>query len=176
MDHTQREEKMAQVRLANWAADLQRSLQNERLRFEALARSERAVWLTERLGECVQDGSIVPLSRASKDLPQWNDASALVKPGTYSRRERGKEMGWGRGGRGGGVDRHDPLGLLMLNQEIGRKGWMVLKVVSGMGVLGGLAFWVVRAWHWGETMGGLWQIGGLGVRDWYEIGAVDWGR
>jgi len=45
-DHTQREEKIAQVRLANWAADLQRSLQNERARFDALARSERAVWLT----------------------------------------------------------------------------------------------------------------------------------
>src|SRR5204863_3502730 len=37
-DHTQREERLAQIRLSNWASDLQRSLQNERARFEALAR------------------------------------------------------------------------------------------------------------------------------------------
>ncbi len=44
-DHTQREEKLAQVRLAKWAGELQRSLQNERLRYEALAKGERAIWL-----------------------------------------------------------------------------------------------------------------------------------
>ena len=33
-DHTQQEEKLAQIRLAKWASDLQRSLQNERAKYE----------------------------------------------------------------------------------------------------------------------------------------------
>ncbi|KAK4241663.1 hypothetical protein C8A03DRAFT_30103 [Achaetomium macrosporum] len=58
-DHTQREERLAQVRLANWAADLQKSLAREREQYAALARGERAIWLAERISECVRDGSLV---------------------------------------------------------------------------------------------------------------------
>lgn len=57
-DHTQREERLAQVRLANWAADLQKSIAREREQYAALARGERAVWLAERMGECVRDGGL----------------------------------------------------------------------------------------------------------------------
>ncbi|CAL3964936.1 unnamed protein product [Diplocarpon coronariae] len=170
-DHTQREERMAQVRLANWAADLQRSLQNERSRFEALARSERAVWLTERLGECVQDGTIVPLSQARKADPAYDHSpGVLVKQGTYSRRRTAAHD------MGGGVGRHDPLGLLMLNEELKRKGWVVIKVVSSFGVLGGLAFWISRTLQSAETNNAIWGLGfgGLGIRDWIELGGVDW--
>ncbi|SPQ26012.1 30de8b82-2b4c-4040-ad6f-c99934bba539 [Thermothielavioides terrestris] len=60
-DHTQREERLAQVRLANWAADLQKSLAREREQYAALARGERAVWLAERISECVREGSLVPV-------------------------------------------------------------------------------------------------------------------
>jgi hypothetical protein len=161
-DHTQREEKMAQVRLANWAADLQRSLQNERARFEALARSERAIWLTERLGECVHDGTIVPITQARKDGPQYDTQSdALVKKGTYYRRREIEPRG--------GVDRHDPLGLLMLNEEVKRRSWAVLKIASSFGLIGGLAFWVTRTWQ--ETEMGTW---GLTMRDWIDLGSLDW--
>lgn len=156
-DHTQREERMAQVRLANWAADLQRNLHNERARFEALARSERAVWLTERLGECVHDGTIVAISKKEQD----NESGALVRKGRYYRRQVADEKG--------GVDRHDPLGLLMLNNEMRRRGWVVLKVVSSFGILGGLAFWVSRAWQDSEV-----STWGLSVRDWVELGGVRW--
>jgi hypothetical protein len=169
-DHTQREERIAQVRLANWAADLQRSLQNERARFEALARSERAVWLTERLGECVQDGTIVPISQARKGDSVFDYTSgALVKQGTYSRRNREMDMSMR-----GGVDRHDPLGLLQLNADLKRKGWVVLKVVSSFGILGGLAFWISRAWQGVDAEGGILglQFGGMGIRDWIELGAI----
>lgn len=166
-DHTQREERIAQVRLANWAADLQRSLQNERARFDALARSERAVWLTERLGECVQDGTIIPISRARQNAYD-STSGALVNQGTYSRR-RAKSQD-----SRGGIDRHDPLGLLMLNEELKRKSWVVLKVVSSFGLLGGLAFWVTRSLQGSETDAVMWGFGGLGIRDWVELGAVDW--
>lgn len=66
-DHTQREERLAQVRLANWAADLQRSLAREREQYAALARADRAVWLAERIGECLreQDTSLVPATAAT---------------------------------------------------------------------------------------------------------------
>ncbi|KAL0473864.1 Septin domain-containing protein [Neurospora intermedia] len=67
-DHTQREERLAQVRLANWATELQKSLAQERAQYEALARNERAVWLTEKIGECVIDGTLVPIpSTSSRD-------------------------------------------------------------------------------------------------------------
>ncbi|KAF3901687.1 Septin-4 [Orbilia brochopaga] len=56
-DHTRREEHMAQLHLAKWAADLQKSIKAEKDRYERLAKGDRAVWLTERLGECVIDGN-----------------------------------------------------------------------------------------------------------------------
>jgi hypothetical protein len=141
-DHTQREERIAQVRLANWAADLQRSLQNERNRFEELARADRAVWLTERLGECVQDGTIVPLSEARRPSFQTSTFANEVraKQGTYSRRGRGNR-------HVNGVDPHDPLGLLQLNEEMKQKAMFALRLVGSFGFIGGLAFWITRQWH-----------------------------
>lgn len=166
-DHTQREERIAQVRLANWAADLQRSLQNERARFDSLARSERAVWLTERLGECVQDGTIVAVSQARKELPQFDATSgALVKQGTYTRRP-GTERDRDRDMRGI-IDAHDPLGLLKLQEEMKRRGWAVLK----LGILGGIAFWITRSLQGVEMQGAWWGYGnssGLNLRDRLEL-------
>ena len=160
-DHTQREERIAQVRLANWAADLQRSLQNERARFDTLARSERAVWLTERLGECVQDGTIVPISQArNSNSPHFDTSSgALVKQGTYTRRREQRDMR-------GALDIHDPLGLLKLNEEMKRRGWAVLK----LGILGGIAFWITRSLQ-GVELQGWWGLGGseLSLRDRLEL-------
>ena len=147
-DHTQREERFAQVRLANWAADLQRSLQNERARFESLARSERAVWLTERLGECVQDGTIIPISQA-RQTSFASDARTLVRQGTYSRKKRNVEIGEYTEG----VNPHDPLGLLQLNEEMKRRAWFALQVVGGMGIFGGLAYFLTRGFQ-GEIAGG----------------------
>lgn len=164
-DHTQREEKIAQVRLANWAADLQRSLQNERARFDALARSDRAVWLTERLGECVQDGTIVPISQARQDQIQIQDSwrGTLIKQGsgTYWRR-REVEMG------AQAVDVCDPLGLLRMNEELRRKGWIALQVVSSFGIIGGLALWASRSWNAGEGELGFWGL------DWTGFRGINW--
>lgn len=148
-DHTQREERIAQVRLANWAADLQRSLQNERTRFEALARSERAVWLTERLGECVHEGTIVPISQAQQNLT--NESGTLVKQGTYSRKKHGINS------YRDGVNPHDPLGLLQLNEEMKRKAWFALQVVGGFGFFGGLAYWFTRGYS-GEVEASKWLL------------------
>ena len=129
-DHTQREEKLAQVRLAKWAGDLQRGMHNERLRYEALARGERALWLTQRLGECVNDGSLVPAVPGSpeKGLANWSGA--------------GKPRG------GGTLDTGDPLGLVRWSEAVRRKGWVVAQVVGAFGALGAVAVWVVKSWEW----------------------------
>lgn len=162
-DHTQREERIAQVRLANWAIDLQRSLHNERQRYDALARSERAIWLTERLGECVQDGSIIPLSEARHQDQKFDPESHALM----------RKHGYRTGGSGSvGVDRHDPLGLLQLNAELQQRMWTALKVVSGLGILGGFAYWLVRNVRGEEVT--VWGFGGLTVRDMVDFEVLSW--
>lgn len=139
-DYTQREEQLAQVRLAKWSTDLQRSLQNERERYEALARDERAVWLTERLGECVVDGTLVPLA----ETPGFSGFQSLRGNDnvfTFEGRE-GRCVKYRVANRG----HHDPLGLIQWNDELKRRGWILVQVVGSVGVVGGLALWVARVW------------------------------
>ncbi len=133
-DHTQREEKLAQVRLAKWAGDLQRSLQNERARYEALSRGERAIWLTERLGECVNDGTLVSVQDSA--TPSTKAFSSL------------KAESSGPSGRF--ADGGDPLGLLRWNEAMRRRGWIAFQVVGSFGVLGAMAVWMARSWGLGS--------------------------
>lgn len=127
-DHTQREEKLAQMRLAKWAGDLQRSLQNERARYEAISRGERAIWLTERLRECVNDGSLVPIRDP-------------VKEGISVRTEP-RNMSFSNGL----LDPRDPLGFLGWSDIIRRRGRIAFQVVGGFGVLGAMGIWFMRSW------------------------------
>jgi hypothetical protein len=159
-DHTLREERLAQVHLAKWAADLQRSMANERARFDAVARSERAVWLTERLGECVQDGSIIPVSQARRE--EWVStpgSGALVKSGTYWRTLKG-----GRDEMRGAVNPHDPLRLLALLEDLRRNGWVAVRIVGGVSILGGLAIFLARSFRASEVEESWW---GFALRDWF---------
>ncbi|CCU80335.1 RAS like GTPase superfamily protein [Blumeria hordei DH14] len=153
-DHTQREERIAQVRLANWAAELQRSLQDERIHFEDLARKDRAVWLTKRLSECVQDGTIIPVTQVCKEKFTMNpDLRDVVKPGLFPARQVKEEN----------FDKNDPLGLILLSHKIKQRGWAILKIAGSLGIFSGLAIWVTRRWR--EN----WQIGGLEMRDWVGL-------
>lgn len=141
-DHTQREEKLAQVRLAKWAGELQRSLQNERDRYEALAKGERAIWLTERLGECVIDGTLVAVDPTSA-LASPDNTGILYKPAS-----RGNA-----GFHAAAANPHDPLGLLRWNEMMRRKGWVAVQVVGGFGVVGALAVWFAKCWGFnGESL------------------------
>jgi Septin len=158
-DHTQREERMAQVHLAKWATDLQRSLQNERERFESLIKGERAGWLTERLGQCVADGSLVPGSvghnlALTYDKPTRDSSGALVKCDQFAP----------NGTRRAEVDARDPLGLLMWNEKFVKKGWVVLRMLGSFGVIGGLAVWVARSWGVDGEEPMIWN------RDWFGNG------
>lgn len=149
-DHTQREQRYAQVRLAKWANELQRSIENERARYEALCRGDRAVWLTERLSECVQDGTLVPISRAYQKSSVSNKNRNTLKDNYSGMRAMGT------------FDPRDPLGLLSFDKEMRRQGWVVLQVLGGAGVLGGLV-WLARTWGEGWNWGVEWNRLGM---DW----------
>ncbi|GIJ85408.1 hypothetical protein Asppvi_004265 [Aspergillus pseudoviridinutans] len=140
-DYTQREEKMARVQLAKWASDLQRSLQNERERYAALTRGERAVWLTERLGECVVDGSLVPITKTpgfcGLRLPTENAGGCL-----FVRTQDGKKTEY----RITSISPHDPLGIVWWSDDLKQRGWAIVQIVGSLGVVGGLALWLAKAW------------------------------
>ncbi len=137
-DHTQQEEKLAQIRLARWAGELQRSLQNERARYEAISRGERAVWLTEKIGECISDGSLVPVQDSS--------LAARTETGLEATKLELPRIS----GHRGLLDPGDPLGLLRWNEVMKRKGWIAFQVVGSVGILGAMAVWVWRTWGTGD--------------------------
>ena len=152
-DHTQQEEKLAQIRLARWAGELQRSLQNERARYEAISRGERAVWLTEKIGECIYDGSLVRVQDLSP--------AARTETGSESTRLEITRLS----GHRGLLDPGDPLGLLRWNEVLKRKGWIAFQVVGSVGILGAIAAWIWRTWGSGDdgyTM--TWHWGWLAQR------------
>ncbi|KAB8616646.1 hypothetical protein FH972_025981 [Carpinus fangiana] len=130
-DHTQREDRFAQVRLARWASDLQRALRNERERFAALQDAERNRWLRERLGECVsptadletdgEKGALMRLGDARND--KWRSSAALVDP-------------------------RDPLGLLALDERVRWRAGRAATVLGGAGLVGAVVVWCVRYLEW----------------------------
>lgn len=134
-DHTQREERLAQIRLSKWASDLQLSLQRERERYERLARNERAVWLIERMGEEVRDGQLVPFDGRNASLvphEQIEKGATLDSTTVYQM--------------------HDPLGLLQWRESVRTRGWLALQVVGSFGVVGSLAFWMAKSWGFTSTL------------------------
>lgn len=141
-DHTRNEECIAQVRLAQWATDLQRSLQNERDRYSSLARGERAVWLTERLSECVVDGSLVPLSQTpgfcGLHIPVGEKHSNRLH---VMRAHSGSPVY-----HVASLSPHDPLGVVGWIDDLGRRSWVLVQIAGTVGVVGGLALWLARTW------------------------------
>ena len=146
-DHSQREERLAQIRLSKWASDLQLSLQRERERYERLARNERAVWLIERMGEEVRDGQLIPFDNANAGLVKRDGSpTQSFKDGPIYQHQM-----------------HDPLGLLQWQDSMRTRGWIALQVVGSFGVVGGLAFWLAKTW--GFTSG---------LSDWAQDWSEHW--
>ena len=125
-DHTQQEERLAQLRLAKWAADLQRSLREERAQYETLAKGDRAVWLNEKLDELDEDGSM--------------DDSTSLRGSRHRHLKPGSVYDYGLSSI------NDPLGLLRLDELIRQRGWLALQVAGGFGILGAFAVWAARTW------------------------------
>jgi len=135
-DHTQREERLAQVRLSRWANDLQKSLAAERERYERLARGERAVWLTERLGECIADGQLVPITVSSS---RGGGGGGDGKVAGFRRID-------GRVNMNGGVDGRDPFGILQINETVGHKVLVMIKIAGLGGLVGVVGVWMYKQW------------------------------
>ncbi|KAL9041702.1 MAG: hypothetical protein Q9214_004016 [Letrouitia sp. 1 TL-2023] len=141
-DYTQREGKLARLRLAKWAGDLQNSLRDERNKFEQLQHSERATWLSEKLAEHGRAGLCSPTLRSESSSP---------RRGSLLRSELGctsTVVGLS------GIS--DPLGLLRWNEALKRRGWMALQVVGSFGVLGAIAVWVTKGWGTGGELSPGW--------------------
>ncbi|KAF9885609.1 hypothetical protein FE257_012700 [Aspergillus nanangensis] len=137
-DHTRREEKLARVHLAKWASDLQQSLQNERERYSAVARGERAVWLTERLGECVVDGSLVPITQT----PGFHGLRGSMEKTLLVRPQNGQPVEY----QLARISPHDPLGLVGWSEDLKQRGWAIVQIVGSFGVVGGMALWLAKTW------------------------------
>lgn len=148
-DHTQREEKLAQIRLAKWASDLQRCLHNERTQYESISRGERAVWLTQRLAECVGNGSLIPLRGSSTDTPSPSGkATQAMKSRPMDHSAYYSYM-----------NVRDPLGLLGWNETMRKRGWIAIQVVGSFGVLGAMAIWIARSWSNSSDAYAGWNFG-----------------
>ncbi|KAG8526801.1 uncharacterized protein KY384_008230 [Bacidia gigantensis] len=134
-DYTQHEGQLGRLRLAKWAADLQRSLQDERAKYEALAKGERTVWLNERLDDL--DKNADSMDRKGQERRRGHKRSGSVY-------------------KYGLANSHDPLGLLRLDEFIRERGWLALRIAGGFGILGAVAVWCAktcvgngeRNWAW----------------------------
>ncbi|KAI1344314.1 hypothetical protein F5Y15DRAFT_366177 [Xylariaceae sp. FL0016] len=115
----------AQLHIVDWATDLERSLASDRTRYEALARGERAVWLTEMLSECVQDGTLVAVNSR--------------KEARGGRRRRSSRYSNSRT-----QPHQDPLGLVQVAADLKCRGRFALEFLGTLGVIGGMAFWICR--------------------------------
>jgi septin family protein len=150
-----------QIRLARWAQDLQRSLANERKRYDIMYTQQPAEWHLEHEGTGDEKALV---SR------QGEDAVDSQRPT--------------RGKLGGEIAVIDPLGILSLGQVFRRQSWFVLRVAGGCGFVGAVAWWVLRNWaevqEWfGAGSGGMGSMGGTPIaipapqKVWWE-GWVGW--
>ncbi|KAF6836054.1 heat shock protein [Colletotrichum plurivorum] len=121
------EESFCRVQLTNWAADLQRSLANERAGRERRAQVLAATWPREARR---QDGLETEDARTALAL---TCAKGRVDKQHSNKRRRstGSDPSWAL------VRNQDPLGLLQLKADF---RCHTLEMVGGLGILGGLAW------------------------------------
>jgi hypothetical protein len=146
----QADEPLSEIRVAKWATDLQRSLRNERDRFEELQRADHAKWLLERVGEEVSRGAIVA-SPGGSPRAEW----AVVRNGNDEKHAVAGQ----RYDKTGGMDSRDPLGLCNLSDQVRQNGFVLVKVLGGVSVLGAIMVAVIRACgiEAGAPQGGWWN-------------------
>ncbi|KAF2643262.1 hypothetical protein P280DRAFT_394690 [Massarina eburnea CBS 473.64] len=140
------EQRLAEVRLAKWAIDLQRSLRNERERYDELQRNERAKWLLERVGEEVVSGNIIA-SPGGSPRADW----AMTTRGGKFDKEANEAAH--RYAKARSLDSRDPLGLCDFSDKFRRSGFVVVKVLGGVSVLGAVVVAFVRVAGWEVHVG-----------------------
>lgn len=139
-------EPFRQVRLAKWAQDLQRSLDNERRRYKEMYLHPPADWTSSP-------------SDSEKQALTTHQSLITTTPTSSRTRPHHQRPAKGRlGGDLGIIDPRDPLGVLAFSQATRRRGWLALQVAGGCGLVGTVAWWVLRNWMdvqefwgWGQT-------------------------
>lgn len=127
-DQTNTSVPFRQVRLAKWAQDLQRSLDNERRRYKNMFTGPPSDWLSSN-------------AAASSDSEKAADPNTSLVAADSSRPAKGR-----LGGALGIVDPRDPLGVLAFSQTFTRNGWFALQIAGSCGLLGAVAWWVAKNW------------------------------
>lgn len=130
-DQTKTTEPYRQVRLAKWAQDLQRGLENERKRYAQMFTMSP-----------FSDG---PTSTSNGDSEKaisadLNNSLVTTTTGT-SRPPKGC-----LGGDLGIIDPRDPLGLLAFGQAFRRRGWFALQIAGSCGLIGAVAWYAAKNW------------------------------
>lgn len=144
-DHIDREERLARVRLVQWASEMRKSIRRkmtlEREEFERVEAAERVKWLVAKLNDAIAqqdaaESALVPVS------------SAVVGSPGRKRRSSGARRRAGQRG----IER-DPLGLVWVKERWGPRfsqgivwiveagvvigsGWVVWKYVVDSGLTG----------------------------------------
>ncbi|KAF2486675.1 hypothetical protein BDY17DRAFT_245502 [Neohortaea acidophila] len=139
-----------QVRLAKWAQDLQRSLENERKRYAQIFSSSISPALTGHHSSTTAYSSDSEKAIISSS---GNGNTSLT-----SRPPKGR-----LGGDLGIIDPSDPLGVLAFAQAFKRRGWFALQIAGTCGALGAAMWWMARNWAELQEWLGLsgWQ--GVGI-------------
>jgi hypothetical protein len=117
-------EPFRQVRLAKWAQDLQRSLDNERKRYQRMYSAHPSDWVS-----------------SAGDFETASDPNQSLIPTSQLRPAKGR-----LGGEVGIIDPRDPLGVLAFGQSFRRRGWFALQFAGSCGLIGAVAWWVMRNW------------------------------
>lgn len=140
-DHIDREERLARVRLVQWASDMRKTvhkrMQEEREQYERIESQERIKWLAERLNEAVSqpEQSLVPITTSSTVTRRRSSSSRSLSSKRWRRVET------------------DPLGLVWVKERWGPRvtksivwiveagvvlgsGWVVWKYVFDSGLTG----------------------------------------
>lgn len=121
-DQTNTSVPFRQVRLAKWAQDLQRSLENERRRYKNMFTGPPSDW-------------------ATSDSEKAADPNSSLVATNSGRPAKGR-----LGGALGIVDPRDPLGVLAFSQAFTRHGWFALQIAGSCGLIGALMWWAAKNW------------------------------
>lgn len=154
-DHTLKEERLAQLQLQTWAADLQRNLTLEKRRYSDLAQGERAKWLLDRIGEEVRAGTVgvldgSSLSTAVSKRRSVGDVAPWARTVAASARAERDLPRWARRHhrrRRSDLDLTDPLGVCAWQDSFYRGLSTSLRVIGNGMVVGAGLLAIAGAWY-----------------------------
>ncbi|KAJ4419332.1 hypothetical protein N0V82_005020 [Gnomoniopsis sp. IMI 355080] len=140
-EHQQQQERLARIQMANWAANLERSLKKEQAQLEALAQQERANWLLRKMSEEYGQGRLIAAGDADRRTLSLED------------KEKSK-VSRTRNQQGFSTAAHqDPLGLVEVAANMKTRSWDAVQLLGSLGLLGGLAFWASRQGWCAQAIG-----------------------